>query len=212
MTGEDYELEKIKAELTQERQMKEMLDQSTTELQLTVSELEKRIDTPGVIDGESNSLFDNEWKTRYEMQVELNQQLTKQIGSLAEKIQEAKDTYNKSKQPKSNRDADNTNELTPYNITLLEREKISLNGQLRDLEWRLDQESKAYHKANEDRKQHLLDINAIRNNFDHGSHRLGETPRAGHLNMNIPQDHRIIDPRYGPVKRTAAVKNLPRLN
>jgi len=34
-----------------------MLDQSTTELQLTVSELEKRIDTPGVIDGESNSLF-----------------------------------------------------------------------------------------------------------------------------------------------------------
>ena len=34
-----------------------MLEQSTTELQLTVNELEKRIDTPGVIDGESNSIF-----------------------------------------------------------------------------------------------------------------------------------------------------------
>lgn len=183
----------------------EMLEQSTTELQLTVNELEKRIDTPGVIDGENN-----EWKTRYEMQVELNQQLTKQIASLTEKVQDAKETYNKSKQPKSTRDGDNMNEITPYYITRLEKEKNSLNGQLRDLEWRLDQESKAYHKANEDRKQHLLDINAIRNNFDH-AHKSGDTPRAFHPNVNIPQDHRILDPRYGPVKKTAAVKNLPRL-
>ena len=33
-------------------------------------------------------------------------------------------------------------QITPHAIRVLEKEKNSLEGQLRDLEWRLDQESK----------------------------------------------------------------------
>ena len=29
---------------------------------------------------------------------------------------------------------------------------------------------------------------------------------------NIPEDQRVIDPKRGPIKKTAAVKNLPKLD
>jgi hypothetical protein len=36
-------------------------------------------------------------------------------------------------------------------------------------------------------------------------------PISGFSNSNIAQDQRIIDPKRGPIRRTAAVKTLPRL-
>lgn len=79
---DDFELEKLRAEIQQEKQMKEMLEQSAAELRATVEELEKRYDT---IDNEGN-----EWKTRYETQTEINEQLERQILMLQNKVQEAK--------------------------------------------------------------------------------------------------------------------------
>ncbi|WAQ99997.1 CC169-like protein [Mya arenaria] len=79
---DEYELEKIRAEIQQERQMKEMLDQSAKELRITVEELEKRYEA---IENEGN-----EWKTRFETQEEMNQQLERQIIMLQDKIEEAK--------------------------------------------------------------------------------------------------------------------------
>ena len=43
---------------------------------------------------------DNEWKTRYENQTELNQQLQKQILVLQDKVDEATKTYKESKSTK----------------------------------------------------------------------------------------------------------------
>ncbi|KAH3835366.1 hypothetical protein DPMN_108713 [Dreissena polymorpha] len=298
---DEYELEKLRAEILQERQMKEMLDQSAKELRITVEELEKRYEA---IENEGN-----EWKTRFETQEEMNQQLERQIIMLQDKIEEAKRnlkdadlvqlyqskkfearayvegrapspragadspkskstgiTINISVSPqagKTPRDAKSFDDLSDVHVSVhethanpamvktMEKEKALLYNQLRDLEWRLDQESKAYHKANDERKQYVLEINTTKGNIDGnkarqraavgvqqreadelsrsprlmGPSRLGDRSRRSSYsysisNMgsrvpslsNIPEDQRILDPRKGPIKKTAAVKNLPSLD
>ncbi|XP_052793819.1 coiled-coil domain-containing protein 169-like isoform X12 [Mya arenaria] len=298
---DEYELEKIRAEIQQERQMKEMLDQSAKELRITVEELEKRYEA---IENEGMYKYlemveeeRNEWKTRFETQEEMNQQLERQIIMLQDKIEEAKRnlkdadlvqlyqtkkiearayvegrapsprtgadtpkskstgiTINISvspqagKTPRDMKSFDDLSDANPQMVKTMEREKQQLYNQLRDLEWRLDQESKAYHKANDERKQYVLEINATKGNIDGNkarqraavgvqqrevdemsrSPRLMGRSRAGSKSRrssfasstmgsrvpslsNIPEDQRIIDPRRGPIKKTAAVKNLPSL-
>ncbi|XP_060566108.1 coiled-coil domain-containing protein 169-like isoform X11 [Ruditapes philippinarum] len=314
---DEYELEKLRAEIQQERQMKEMLDQSARELRITVEELEKRYEA---IESEGN-----EWKTRFETQEEMNQQLERQIIMLQDKIEEAKRnlkdvsieekaknyvagransppdtrtgtpkskstgiTINISVSPqagKTPRDMKSFDDLSDYihhlkrildieakanpaMVKNMEKEKNLLYNQLRDLEWRLDQESKAYHKANDERKQYVVEINSTKGNIDgnkarqraavnlqqreveemsrsprllgyterfklrqhhrspdkeqkdqkltprlanHVASRVSQTSRISNDYSNIPEDQRIIDPKRGPIKKTAAVKNLPSL-
>nr|KAG5705469.1 hypothetical protein BaRGS_004596 [Batillaria attramentaria] len=152
---DEFELEKLRAEIQQEKQMKEMLDQSAAELKATIEELEKRFDS---IENEGN-----EWKTRFETQQEMNQQLERQIILLQNKVEEARRNLREAnKTPRDNRNFDDLSDASPQMIKALEREKNLLFNQLRDLEWRLDQESKAYHKANDERKQYVLEINAAK--------------------------------------------------
>ncbi|CAG5116890.1 unnamed protein product [Candidula unifasciata] len=222
----EFELEKLRAELQQEIQMKEMLDQSSAELKATIDELERRYDS---IENEGN-----EWKTRFETQTEMNLQLEKQNLLLKEKIEEAKRNLKEAgKSPRDNRAFDDLADASPQMVKSLERERNSLYSQLRDLEWRLDQESKAYHKANDERKQYVLEINATKVNIGDLRARQrqtvlaaqeappritsrsnpGETPRSYRNNGgNIPEDQRILDPRYGPIRKTAGVKALPSLD
>ncbi|XP_060566131.1 coiled-coil domain-containing protein 169-like isoform X32 [Ruditapes philippinarum] len=287
---DEYELEKLRAEIQQERQMKEMLDQSARELRITVEELEKRYEA---IESEGN-----EWKTRFETQEEMNQQLERQIIMLQDKIEEAKRNLKdeidrkrdkriaaRKKAGKTPRDMKSFDDLSDYihhlkrildieakanpaMVKNMEKEKNLLYNQLRDLEWRLDQESKAYHKANDERKQYVVEINSTKGNIDgnkarqraavnlqqreveemsrsprllgyterfklrqhhrspdkeqkdqkltprlanHVASRVSQTSRISNDYSNIPEDQRIIDPKRGPIKKTAAVKNLPSL-
>ncbi|XP_060566121.1 coiled-coil domain-containing protein 169-like isoform X23 [Ruditapes philippinarum] len=293
---DEYELEKLRAEIQQERQMKEMLDQSARELRITVEELEKRYEA---IESEDPDLTarGNEWKTRFETQEEMNQQLERQIIMLQDKIEEAKrnlkDEIDRKrdkriaarKKGKTPRDMKSFDDLSDYihhlkrildieakanpaMVKNMEKEKNLLYNQLRDLEWRLDQESKAYHKANDERKQYVVEINSTKGNIDgnkarqraavnlqqreveemsrsprllgyterfklrqhhrspdkeqkdqkltprlanHVASRVSQTSRISNDYSNIPEDQRIIDPKRGPIKKTAAVKNLPSL-
>ncbi|KAK3099434.1 hypothetical protein FSP39_004308 [Pinctada imbricata] len=150
---------------------------------------------------------------------------------------------------------DHESQANPHMIRMLDKEKNVLHNQLRDMEWRLDQESKAYHKANDERKSYALEINTTKgviselvtkqkmsSSREHletipGSRtpramgsRIslndGDTPspvdsprrskiKVRHTNYrsisNIPEDRRILDPKRGPIQKTAAVKNLPSL-
>nr|XP_022322006.1 coiled-coil domain-containing protein 169-like isoform X15 [Crassostrea virginica] len=214
---DDFELEKLRAEIQQEKQMKEMLEQSAAELRATVEELEKRYDT---IDNEGN-----EWKTRYETQTEINEQLERQILVLQNKVQEAKanlkdardhvagrdSRYSEARKPSSRSSSefskpstastqkstgitinltisprsrelagktprdlgqfDDLSDANKYMIRSLEKEKQMLQGQIRDIEWRLDQESKAYHKANDERKTYSLEINSTKGSINEFSTR-----------------------------------------
>ncbi|CAG2213653.1 unnamed protein product [Mytilus edulis] len=266
----DFELEKIRQEIQQEKQMKEMLEQSAAELRATVEELENRYDT---VDNEGN-----EWKTRYETQTEINEQLERQILNLQNKVQEAKSNLKDvrtragrnlqsrssmmsnsiqgsgsiadskpgsattkstgieiniafspreaGKTPRDMNRFDDLSDANPHMIRMLEKEKQMLSSQLRDLEWRLDQESKAYHKANDERKTYNLEINTTKHQHGEMSSRQramgsreqldtisgSRTPRdlsrnsrksGSHGSLsNIPEDQRIIDPKRGPIKKT----------
>nr|XP_022322001.1 uncharacterized protein LOC111123743 isoform X10 [Crassostrea virginica] len=336
---DDFELEKLRAEIQQEKQMKEMLEQSAAELRATVEELEKRYDTidnevtdiPSSKNGRSSAASSddldwNEWKTRYETQTEINEQLERQILVLQNKVQEAKANLkdedlaeldlrpgrgilkrrgvafsdessdegngksvdkciqvdrtksnltsilkpspatsadSKSsirfdlpakaeskplkrtiqirtkpgsylpagKTPRDLGQFDDLSDANKYMIRSLEKEKQMLQGQIRDIEWRLDQESKAYHKANDERKTYSLEINSTKGSINEFSTRTklsssrdaldtipgSRTPRTmGGQNernsqSNIPEDQRILDPKHGPIKKAAAVKSLPSL-
>ncbi|XP_062603668.1 uncharacterized protein LOC134265478 isoform X2 [Saccostrea cucullata] len=265
---DDFELEKLRAEIQQEKQMKEMLEQSAAELRATVEELEKRYDTIDNEDGKrdrssassSDDLDWNEWKTRYETQSEINEQLERQILMLQNKVQEAKanlkdedlaeldlrpgkgilkrrgvaftdetseegngkwvdkciqvdrtksnltsilkpspassaDSKNSirfenpeeskkklertikirtkpgsylpaGKTPRDLKNFDDLSDANKYMVRSLEKEKQMLQGQIRDIEWRLDQESKAYHKANDERKTYSLEINSTKGSIN----------------------------------------------
>ncbi|GFR64587.1 coiled-coil domain-containing protein 169-like [Elysia marginata] len=190
----EFEIETLRAELQQEKQMKEMLDQSSAELKATIEELEKRFDS---IENEGN-----EWKTRYETQTEMNQQLEKQILMLQDKVEDARRNLKEAgKSPRDNRAFD-------------------------DL-------ADAYHKANDERKQYVLEINATKGNVGDIKARQrhmmitnqppsgpvtarpnqGDSPKSYRSSDgNIPEDQRILDARYGPIKKTAGVKALPSLD
>uniref|UniRef100_A0A8C4VMB3 Uncharacterized protein n=1 Tax=Gopherus evgoodei TaxID=1825980 RepID=A0A8C4VMB3_9SAUR len=102
----------------------------------------------------------NEWKTRYETQVELNRQLERQTGLLQEKMEHIRG--NPTDRLSSIRSFDqmpvgSLNQL----LKQLEEEKRSLQNQLKDYELRLEQEAKAYHKANDERRMYLAEISQV---------------------------------------------------
>ncbi|KAG8136800.1 hypothetical protein E2320_005356, partial [Naja naja] len=99
----------------------------------------------------------------------------------------------------------------------LEGEKKGLQNQLKEYELRLDQEAKAYHKANDERRAYLAMISQIS-----GSLKPLEKQKIDAVEMkrenqvlrrkgNIPKNQRILDPKKGPIKKTAGVKQLPKL-
>ncbi|CAF4424617.1 unnamed protein product, partial [Adineta steineri] len=101
----------------------------------------------------------NEWKTRFENQEEINRHLTRQIVLLDKNIQQAKEEL---KGAKTRALKVNPNEVGPEALLSVENEKKSLLSQLRDFEWRLEQENKAYHKANDERKLLTNEITDVR--------------------------------------------------
>ncbi|NWX89418.1 CC169 protein, partial [Nothoprocta pentlandii] len=128
---------------------RQMLEISISELRNTVTELEKTL----------NSVEDegNEWKTRYETQVELNRQLERQIIKLQGKTEFFRGN------PTDKLSSVRTFDQMPVGslkqvLKQLEEEKRSLQNQLKDYGLRLEQEAKAYHKANEERRMYLSEI------------------------------------------------------
>ncbi|CAF3654116.1 unnamed protein product [Rotaria sordida] len=222
------EIERLKAEIRQEEQIKLSLEQSCHELQNTASELEKRLK---MIDEESMKFYvvsthldiggqieGNEWKTRFENQEEINRHLARQILLLEKNIDQAKEEQKTAKTRAAKADP---NEVSQEVLSVVENEKKNLLSQLRDYEWRLEQENKAYHKANEERKILTNEITDVRNAISVMKERTQtiehtKTERNAQIinrepNDNIPMDKRVIDPRKGPINRNAATRSLPKL-
>ncbi|KAJ7320258.1 hypothetical protein JRQ81_019769 [Phrynocephalus forsythii] len=139
-------------ELQQEKQMKEMLELSIYEMKNAVVELEKRLNS---VENE-----DNEWKTRYETQVEMNKQLERQIGLLQGKMEHVRGSPTDRLASIRSFDQMHMDSLNHF-LKHLEEEKKSLQNQLKDYELRLEQEAKAYHKANDERRAYLAVISQI---------------------------------------------------
>nr|XP_009684774.1 PREDICTED: coiled-coil domain-containing protein 169 isoform X4 [Struthio camelus australis] len=112
-----------------------MLEISIFELRNTITELEKRLSS---VEDEGN-----EWKTRYETQVELNRQLERQIIKLQDKMQLVRGNPTGRNKLCSVRTFDRMPVGSLKQILKqLEEEKKSLQNQLKDYELRLEQEAK----------------------------------------------------------------------
>ncbi|XP_069664097.1 coiled-coil domain-containing protein 169 isoform X2 [Haliaeetus albicilla] len=145
------EPDRLALELGRERRRKQMLETSVFELRNTVAELEKRLSS---VEDEGS-----EWKTRYETQVELNKQLERQINILQDKME----LIRGNPAGRNKLSIVRTFDQMPVGslkevLKQLEEEKKSLQNQLKDYELRLEQEAKAYHKANDERRMYLLEI------------------------------------------------------
>ncbi|KAK2828323.1 hypothetical protein Q5P01_019357 [Channa striata] len=153
MTGNgDYsklDLSGLQAELEQEREMKEMLEESVSDLRSTTSELQERLHS---VDGEGN-----EWKTRYETQIELNGQLERQISLIHERLEDLRG--NPMDRLASIRAYDDMPvETLRQRLKLLTEEKSDLQSRLMDCHLRIEQEGKAFHKTNDERRAFLSEI------------------------------------------------------
>ncbi|XP_070700284.1 coiled-coil domain-containing protein 169 [Pempheris klunzingeri] len=144
-----YDLARLRAELEQEREMKEMLEESVSDLRSTMCELQERLHS---VDGE-----ENEWKTRYETQVELNGQLERQMSLIQERLEDLRG--NPIDRLASIRSYDDMPvETLRQRLKLLTDEKSDLQSQLMDCHLRIEQEGKAFHKTNDERRAYLSEI------------------------------------------------------
>ncbi|XP_060129762.1 coiled-coil domain-containing protein 169 isoform X2 [Zootoca vivipara] len=150
--GELPDFEGLVLELGQEKQMKEVLELSVFEMKNTVAELEKRLNS---VEDE-----DNEWKTRYETQIELNRQLERQIGLFQGKMEQVHKSPTDRLASVRSFDQMHVDSLNQF-LKQLGEEKRSLENQLKDYELRLEQEAKAYHKANDERRAYLAVISQL---------------------------------------------------
>ncbi|XP_070774178.1 coiled-coil domain-containing protein 169 [Enoplosus armatus] len=153
MTGDSdyskYDLARLQAELEQERELKEMLEESVSDLRSTMCELQERLHS---VDGEGN-----EWKTRYESQIELNGQLERQMSLIHERLEDL--SGNPMDRLASIRSYDDMPvETLRQRLKLLTEEKSDLQSQLMDCHLRIEQEGKAFHKTNDERRAYLSEI------------------------------------------------------
>ncbi|XP_073335754.1 coiled-coil domain-containing protein 169 [Pagrus major] len=144
-----YDLARLQAELEQEREMREMLEESVSDLRSTMCELQERLHS---VDGE-----ENEWKTRYETQIELNGQLERQMSLIHERLEDLRG--NPMDRLASIRSYDDMPvDTLRQRLKLLTEEKSDLQSQLMDCHLRIEQEGKAFHKTNDERRAYLSEI------------------------------------------------------
>ncbi|XP_068186543.1 coiled-coil domain-containing protein 169 [Antennarius striatus] len=153
MTGDqDYsrlDLDGLRMELEQEREMKQMLEESASDLRATMRELQERLRS---VDGEGN-----EWKTRYETQTELNKQLERQTSLIHERLDDLRG--NPLDRLAFIRSYDDMAvETLKQRLKLLTEEKTDLQSQLMDCHVRIEQEGKAFLKTNDERRAYHSEI------------------------------------------------------
>ncbi|XP_072869504.1 coiled-coil domain-containing protein 169 isoform X6 [Chlorocebus sabaeus] len=139
---------RLKQQLLEEIRKKDAVQLSIFELRHKITELEAKLNT----DNEGS-----EWKTRYETQLELNDQLEKQIVYLKEKMEKIRG--NSSDRLSSIRvyermPVESLNTL----LKQLEKEKRTLESQVKYNALKLEQESKAYQKINNERRTYLAEM------------------------------------------------------
>ncbi|XP_074941268.1 coiled-coil domain-containing protein 169 [Phalacrocorax aristotelis] len=195
-------------ELGRERRKKQMLEISIFELRNTVTELEKRLSS---IEDEGN-----EWKTRYETQVELNKQLERQINILQEKMELIRGNPADKLSVVRIFDQMSVGALKEV-LKQLEEEKRSLQNQLKDYELRLEQEAKAYHKANDERRMYLSEILQTSATLKIVQRQKPDALTGKGENQilrgrcSVPGNPKMVNPKKGSIKKAVGMKQLPKL-
>ncbi|XP_077015166.1 coiled-coil domain-containing protein 169 isoform X7 [Tamandua tetradactyla] len=206
---EDVSTDRLKLELLEEIHKKDIVQLSMLEIRHKMTELEASLSA----DNEGG-----EWKTRYETQLELNNQLEKQIISLEEKMEKIRGN------PSDRLSSIRVYERMPLEslnslLKQLEKEKRSLENQVKDYALRLEQEAKAYHRTNSERHTCLAEMSQVSvlqvSGSQQASKRMEQLPRmkeslvrTGRYN---PVNQKTANVKKGPVKKITRTNYLPRL-
>lgn len=148
-------LKRLRFELEFEKERAKVLRDSINEWKLAIAELVKQF--------ASVPRENNDWKVRYDSQLECNSQLEVTARSLKKLAQER----DRAKQLPLGADSAPVKvdpKIQVKELKELSQIKQNLKSKLHGYEWRLDEESKMYHKADEKRKILLPDINRRRTN------------------------------------------------
>ncbi|XP_077015164.1 coiled-coil domain-containing protein 169 isoform X5 [Tamandua tetradactyla] len=221
---EDVSTDRLKLELLEEIHKKDIVQLSMLEIRHKMTELEASLSA----DNEGG-----EWKTRYETQLELNNQLEKQIISLEEKMEKIRGN------PSDRLSSIRVYERMPLEslnslLKQLEKEKRSLENQVKDYALRLEQEAKAYHRTNSERHTCLAEMSQV-SGSQQASKRMEQLPRmkeslvrtssgsssvfswgqfirGGLLRGRYnPVNQKTANVKKGPVKKITRTNYLPRL-
>ncbi|XP_063300938.1 coiled-coil domain-containing protein 169 [Pelobates fuscus] len=141
--------QRVAEDVQLERKMKEMLQVSIFELKNTAKGLEKRLDS---VEEEGN-----EWKTRYETQTELNKQIERQILLIQQKSEQIRGSPADRLSSIRSYDQMPTAALNKH-LKHLDEEKALLENQIKDFQLRLEQETKAYYKVNDERRMYMSEL------------------------------------------------------
>ncbi|XP_051542355.1 coiled-coil domain containing 169 [Myxocyprinus asiaticus] len=153
----NYALSQLQAQLEQEREDKEMLQHSVSDLRSTLADLVERLHS---VDGE-----ENEWRTRFGTQLELNGQLEKQISVVRERLEILR--CDPADRLASIRSYDEMPvDILRQRLKLLTMEKSSLQSQLLHLQMKTVQEGKAYQKVYVERRAYLAEIAKLSSTLD----------------------------------------------
>ncbi|NXC69325.1 CC169 protein, partial [Anhinga anhinga] len=99
----------------------------------------------------------------------------------------------------------------------LEEEKKRLQNQLKDYELRLEQEAKAYHKANDERRMYLSEISQTSATLKIVQRQKTDALTGKGENQilrgrySVPGNLKMVNPQKGSIKKTVGVKQLPKL-
>ncbi|KFO33381.1 coiled-coil domain-containing protein 169 isoform X2 [Fukomys damarensis] len=200
-------LERLKLQLLEEIHRKDVVQLSLVEIKHKIAEMETKLNT----DNEGG-----EWKTRYDAQLELNDQLEKQIISLEEKMKRIRGNPSdrlSSIHVYERMSVESLNTL----LKELEKEKRSLESQVKDYALRLEQESKAYQRTNKERRTYLAEMSQ-----GSGSHQVSKKQQMEQLprmKENLVKTGRhnsvtqkTVNAKRGPVKKITKSNHLPKLN
>ncbi|XP_070434118.1 coiled-coil domain-containing protein 169 isoform X1 [Equus przewalskii] len=206
-TFEGVSTDRLKLELLEEIHRKDIVQLSILEIREKIAELEAKLNT----DDEGG-----EWKTRYETQLELNDQLEKQIVSLKEKMEKIRGN------PADRLSSIRVYERMPVEslntlLKQLEKEKRSLENQVKNYALRLEQESKAYHKTNNERRIYLAEMSQVSGSYQMSKRQ--QKDQLPRMKQNLvktgrcnPVNQKLMNAKRGPVKKITRSNHLPKLN
>ncbi|XP_059483564.1 uncharacterized protein LOC132201420 [Neocloeon triangulifer] len=232
-----HDLTILKTELEHEKRLRRTILWSNRELQRIVYELEDEIIQ---LDSEDPDLPDpgNEWWVRLVAQNEINKQLEQQKKWLELELEQII-KQKEARPPKTmNFDLDLLTETELIRLVKrLERQRTDMYSTLRNLEWRLDREGREHQRLAEmktmqqaelyhytktlDRLNKQSQRATINSNFA-PSIKLISDPKLPPLDIVQPpastskwgqssETKRTFNPNKGPIRRTAGVRNLPKL-
>ncbi|XP_069858067.1 coiled-coil domain-containing protein 169 [Dipodomys merriami] len=219
-------IDRLKLELLEEIHMKDVVQLSLLEIRHKIAEMEAKLNSDNEDEkqkqekkgtsSKSHSHSGSEWKARYETQLELNGQLEKQIRSLEEKMEKCRG--NPSDRLSSIRVYERMS-VESLNALLkqLEKEKRYLENQVKEYALRLDQETKSYHRTNNERRVYVAEMSQVV-----GSHQIFKRQQMDQLpkmKENLvktgrfnPVNQKTMIVKKGPVKKITRSNHLPKLH